>query len=95
MAEELNLIEMMDDEGNILKFEHLLTFEVENDFFIAFTPVEKMAEFDVGEVLIMRIQEDDEHGDVYVPIETEEELDRLWGIFQEIYYEDEDEGEIQ
>lgn len=94
MAEEqVDLIEMMDDEGNVMKFEHLLTFEVDEEFFIAFTPVEKMDEFDVGEVLIMRIQEDDEQGDVYMPIETEEDLDKLWDIFQQLYYEDEEEEE--
>ncbi|MEA4853542.1 MAG: DUF1292 domain-containing protein [Christensenella sp.] len=90
MDEELDLIEMQDEDGNIMKFEHLLTFEVDDQFYVAFTPIEKMDEFDVGEVLIMRIKEDDE-GDVYLPIETEEELDELWNIFQQLYYEDEEE----
>lgn len=92
MADDTNIIELMDDEGNVLKFEHLMTFEVENDFFIAFTPTEKMDEFDVGEVLIMRIEEDGENGDMYMPIESEKELDELWEIFQQLYYEDEDEN---
>ena len=92
MSEELNLIEMQDEDGNVLQFEHLLTFEVDDSFYVAFTPVEKMEEFDVGEVLIMRIEEGDD-GDVYVPIETEQELDELWNIFQQLYYEDDEEGE--
>lgn len=87
--EEMNLIEMQDEDGNVLKFEHLLTFEVDEEFYVAFTPIEKTGEFDVGEVLIMRIQEDDE-GDVYLPIETEKELDELWAIFQQLYYEDDE-----
>ncbi|HBU12542.1 MAG TPA: hypothetical protein DEB31_07405 [Clostridiales bacterium] len=90
MADDTNTIEMQDEQGNNYKFEHLLTFEVEDDFYIAFTPIEKMDEFDAGEVLIMRIKEDDEHGDVYVPIETEEELNDLWEIFQQLYYEEEE-----
>lgn len=90
--EEMELIEMQDEDGNVLKFEHLLTFEVDEEFYVAFTPVEKMDEFDVGEVLIMRIRED-EDGDAYLPIETEQELDELWAIFQQLYYEDEAEGE--
>ncbi len=94
MAEERdNLIEMMDDEGTVLQFEHLLTFEVDESFYIAFTPVEKTGEFEVGEVLIMRIEEDGENGDVYMPIETEEELDELWEIFQQLYYEDDEEDD--
>jgi len=90
---EENIIEMLDDEGKVLQFEHLLTFEVEDDFFIAFTPIEKMDEFDVGEVLIMRIQEDGENGDMYLPIESEQELDELWEIFQQLYYSEEEDGE--
>ena len=90
--EEMDLIEMQDEEGNVLKFEHLLTFEVDDEFYVAFTPIEKMEEFDVGEVLIMRIKED-EDGDVYLPIETETELDELWEIFQQLYYEEEPEEE--
>ena len=90
MSEELDLIEMQDEDGNVMKFEHLLTFEVDDQFYVAFTPIEKMEEFDVGEVLIMRIQESDE-GDIYLPIETEQELDELGNIFQQLYYEDDEE----
>ncbi|MGI6153983.1 MAG: DUF1292 domain-containing protein [Christensenellaceae bacterium] len=91
MSEEAGIIELMDDEGNVMKFEHLLTFEVEDQFFVAFTPTEKFEEFDVGEVLIMRIEEDENDEDMFVPIETEEELDKLWEIFQQLYYEEEEE----
>ncbi|MEG0381862.1 MAG: DUF1292 domain-containing protein [Christensenella sp.] len=90
--EEIELIEMQDEDGNVLKFEHLLTFEVDDNFYVAFTPTEKMEEFDVDEVLIMRVKEDEE-GDMYLPIETEEELDELWEIFQQLYYEDEEDEE--
>ncbi len=37
----MNLIEMQDEDGNVMKFEHLLTFEVDEDFYVAFTPIEK------------------------------------------------------
>lgn len=94
MIDESNVIEMLDDQGNVLKFEHLLTFEADDEFYIAFTPVEKMEEFDVGEVLIMSIKEDGENGDMYLPIDSEEKLDELWEIFQQLYYEeDEEDGE--
>ncbi len=95
-TEEYDVIEMQDEEGNILKFEHLLTFEVDEDFFIAFTPLEKMDEFDVGEVLIMQIKDNGDEGEVYMPIESEEKLDELWDIFQQLYnesFEDEEDEE--
>ncbi len=88
--EDLDLIELMDDEGNKLSFEHLLTFEVENDFFIAITPAQDMEDFKEGEVLIMRVGDDGEDGEIYTPIESDEELNSLWEIFQQLYYEDEE-----
>lgn len=91
--EDLDLIELMDDEGNKLSFEHLLTFEVEDEFFIAITPVNDMEDFKEGEVLIMRVNEDGEDGELYTPIESQEELDSLWEIFQQLYYEDEEEAD--
>lgn len=82
---EDNAIKMLDEDGSLLEFEHLLTFEVENEFFIAFTPFEDTEEFKVGEVLIMQIEEDDQKNDLYVPIDSQERLDELWEIFQQLY----------
>lgn len=82
-----NIIEMVDEEGGVFEFEHLLTFEVDGDYFLAFTPFEPTGEFNVGEVLIMRIGEDEDGEEVYLPIESQEELDELWEIFQDIYEE--------
>ena len=89
--EDIEIIEMVDEEGNALRFEHLLTFEEEDTFYIAFTPIEKMGEFAEGDVLIMRVEDDVEGGDLYLPVESEEELDHLWKVFQQLYYEDEEE----
>ncbi len=93
MAEDTNKIEMLDEAGNVLEFEHLLTFEVEDKFFIAFTPFQDIEGFEVGEVLIMRIEEDGEEGELYMPIGSEEELDELWEIFKQLYYADDEEDE--
>ena len=91
MEDEEAIIEMIDDDGNIQEFEFLLSFEDGEDFFIAFTPTKYTEGFHQGEVLIMRVEEDDENNDRYLPIKTEEELERLWVIFQELYYNEEDE----
>lgn len=82
-----NIIEMVDEEGGVFEFEYLLTFEVDGDYFLAFTPFEPTGEFNVGEVLIMRIGEDEDGDEIYLPIESQEELDELWEIFQDLYEE--------
>lgn len=93
MAEtEQNVIELRDDDDNVLRFEHLLTFEYDGDLFVAFTPISDMDEYKVGEVLVMRIQPgpDGSDEDLYLPIDSQEELDELWEVFQDLYYDEEE-----
>ena len=86
---EVDTVELMDEDGKKYVFENLLTFEVDDDFYIAMTPMEATDEFAMDEVFIMKVVEVEE-GESYLPIESQEELDALWNIFQDLYYEDED-----
>ncbi len=92
MSEENeNIIELTDDEGNTVEFEHLLTFEYGENFYCALLPVEPLPDMEDGEVLIMRVEEQDD-GDLILPVETEEELEGAWNVFLEEYYGDDECG---
>ena len=91
MEEERNLIELVDEEGNALKLEHLLTFENNDAFYAAFLPYEENEKEESDEVVIMRLEEDEKGDDMFLPIEEDEELESAWEAFLNIYYE-EDEG---
>ena len=86
-----NILELMDDEGNKVQFEHLLTFEYGENFYVWLLPVTPLEDFEDGEVLIMRLEEDGDD-DIFLPVETEEELEGAWNAFLELY-NDEDEEE--
>lgn len=86
-----NILELMDDEGNKVQFEHLLTFEYGENFYVSLLPVTPLEDFEDGEVLIMRLEEDGDD-DIFLPVETEEELEGAWNAFLELY-NDEDEEE--
>ncbi len=85
-----NVIELVDEDGNSVEFEHLLTFEYGERFYVALLPVEPVMDMEDGEVLIMRVEEDGDE-ETFLPVETEEELEGAWNAFMDIYYEDEDE----
>lgn len=95
------IIRLTDDTDKEIPFEHLLTFEYGDELFVAFTPIDNNDGYNVGEVLIMRVDEDpeDDENDTYLPIDTEDELMLLWDVFKELYYgeeefeDDEDDGE--
>ena len=91
MAEnESNIIVLTDEDNNEVQFEHLLTYEYGENFYIALLPVEENDDLDMedGEVLLMRIEDDpDSDDDLILPIETEEELEGAWNAFIDIYYD--------
>ncbi len=86
-----NILELTDDEGNKVQFEHLLTFEYGENFYVSLLPVTPLEDFEDGEVLIMRLEEEGDD-DIFLPVETEEELEGAWNAFLELY-NDEDEEE--
>ena len=82
--EEENIVELVDEEGNSFRFEHLMTFEYKGNWYIALTEVKdaESEEDEAGEeeVAIYRI-EGDEDNEQLVQIEDDEELDEVFAEF--------------
>jgi len=87
--EEFKKIELFDDDGNAFEVEHLLTFEHSNDYFIAFGDIVENDDEEAG-VYIFRIEEKDGEDVAYVPIENEVELEEVWSVFKDIFFDEED-----
>lgn len=94
--EEDNIVELIDDEGNTMKYEHLMTFEYKNEWYVALTLAEEAEEGDEDEgdeVAIYHLigGEDDEQLE---PIEDDELLDEVFAEFCAQYedFEDADEA---
>lgn len=95
--EEDNIVELVDDEGNTLKFEHLMTFEYKSEWYVALAPVEPIQEAtdeDEGdEIAIFHLvgEEEDERLEM---IEDDELLDEVFAEFCNQYedFEDADEA---
>ncbi len=99
--EDENIVELVDDDGNTFRFEHLLTFEYRNEWYVALTQIdgenaEEVAEDedDEGEeVAIYHLvgEGEDEHLET---IEDDELLDEVFAEFTAQYedFEDADEA---
>ncbi len=94
--EEDNIVELIDDDGEKYRYEHLMTFEYEGEWYCAMTPAlpaeeESEDEEDEGEeVAFFHIvgEEEDEHLEI---IEDDDLLDELFEEFNRIWDEDEEE----
>lgn len=97
--EDDNLVELVDEEGNTLSFEHLLTFEYKGEWYVALTPAvtaeeaEEADEEEGDEVIIYRLVggENDEQLET---IEDDALLDEVFAEFCNQYedFEDADEA---
>ena len=98
-TEDDNIVELVDDEGNSFRFEHLMTFEYKGQWYCALTELKEAAEEggedeeESEEVAIYRI-EGDEDNEQLVQIEDDDELDEVFAEFCTQYedFEDADEA---
>ena len=90
--EENDLIELIDEEGETVLFEHLATLEHQGETFLALTPAgEEESDEEDMEILIMQIQQDAQGQDIYVrPEEALEE--QVFEKFLRMIDEMEEEG---
>lgn len=84
MDNEPNIVELIDDEGNPVFFEHLMTFEFEKRMYVILTPKDADTEDEEGMVVIMRISKDENGDDCYIVEEDNETLDAVFNRYLEL-----------
>ena len=82
---ESSVVELTDEDGNVTAFEYLSTIEHNGEsFVILLAPQEEGEENeDEGEVVILKIQQDDNGEDIYVSCEDEELEQEVFDLFME------------
>ncbi len=99
-----NVVELLDEEGQAVRFEHLMTLEHEGKDYVLLTELgdgEGDSEESEGEVYILRIDTDERGEDCYVAVEDEDVLQAVFDKFvvlsgqDELYGEDDEEDEAE
>lgn len=71
-------IELKDEEGNDVPFEHLMTVKHEGNDYVMLEAVQDMEDCMQGEAIILKIVQDENGEDIYISIEDEEELNAIF-----------------
>ncbi|MBR4878876.1 MAG: DUF1292 domain-containing protein [Clostridia bacterium] len=91
-----NIYTLTDEDGNEIALEHLDTYEIGDETYMAFLPA-NADDLDEYELLVLKIEHDEESDeDILVSIEDEEEEQKIFDIFAERLenmFEDEEEDE--
>ena len=94
--EENNIVELVDDEGNKLRYEHLMTFEYRGEWYCAFAPetaAETAEDDEEGEEVAIYHLVGSEDSETLETIEDDELLDEVFAEFCNIWENSEDADE--
>ena len=85
-----DIVELVDEDGNEVKFEHLMTLEYNDKAYICLVPAEPMEDVAEDELVILRIETDEDGNDYYASVDDESELDAVFDKYLEIAESDEE-----
>lgn len=79
MEESSNVVQLQDENGRDVNFEHLMTIEYKDSYYVLLEATEDMDDCKEGEAIILKIVRDEDSGeDVYATIEDEDEFNAVF-----------------
>lgn len=87
---EEDIVELVDEEGKTIKFNHVATIDFENEWYVFFSPVEETDGVSTEEVVIFKLDSDEEGKDVFSPIEDEDLLQKVYDEYVRVMEEDDE-----
>ena len=88
LQEDEEIIVLADEEGKEVEFRHIATLDYEEEWYMYLEPLEEMEGEEKStdgeeetEMVIFHIQSDADGNDVFVPVEDEDLLDKLYNEF--------------
>lgn len=88
-----DIIQLVNEDGETVDFFHVATIEFENNWYVFFEPAEELEDIDEGEVVVFKLDTDEDGEDLFVPIEDEELMDRVFEEYNRLIEEESSCGE--
>jgi uncharacterized protein YrzB (UPF0473 family) len=86
MEEQNTVIELIDESGNTVKFDLVMTFDYEGKRFAALLPIDNVENVDDDEVVLLEVVKE-KGGENFVTIENPVLLDEVFNEFIELFDE--------
>lgn len=85
-----NIIELFDEDDNPIQFEHIMTVQYEGEDYVLLAPVEPTEDMEEDEVLVLRIENDENGEEIYVSIDDDDLVQRVFEQYLAIVESDEE-----
>jgi uncharacterized protein YrzB (UPF0473 family) len=87
MDEQLpNIIELIDENNETVAFEHIMTLDYDGREYVVLAPAGEDADSaEEDEIVILRVEQDENGDDFYTSIDDEDELEEVFSAVTEVY----------
>lgn len=85
-----NIIELVDENDNPVRFEHIMTVQYEGEDYVLLAPVDPTEDMEEDEVLVLRIDNDENGDEIYVSIEDDNLVQKVFEQYLAIVESDEE-----
>ena len=86
-----NIVPLVDEDGNEVTFEHIMTLEHKGRKYILLVPLDPMEDVADDEMVILEIKEDEDGNDYYASVEDEALVSEVFEEYLSIAEADEEE----
>jgi uncharacterized protein YrzB (UPF0473 family) len=86
MEEQNTVVELIDESGNTVKFDLVMTFDYEGKRYAALLPIDDVENVEDDEVVLLEVVKD-KNGENFVTIENPVLLDEVFNEFIELFDE--------
>ena len=85
-----NIIELVDENDNPIRFEHIMTVQYGGEDYVLLAPIDPTEDMEEDEVLVLRIDNDENGDEIYVNVEDDEVVQKVFEKYLEIVESDEE-----
>jgi len=85
-----NIIELFDENDNPVRFEHIMTLQYKSEDYVLLAPIEPTEDMEEDEVLVLRIDNDENGEEIYVSVDDDELVQQVFEKYLEIVESEEE-----
>ena len=87
-----NIIELFDENDNVVRFEHIMTVQYKGEDYVLLAPVDPTEDMADDEVLVLKIDNDENGEEIYVSVEDDAVVEKVFEKYLELVESEEDDG---
>ncbi len=77
-----DIVVLLGEDGEEVEFEHLDTIEMDGNEYVILLPLEEQENEEVDEVVILKIEHNEDGEDSFITVDDEEELNKVFEEFK-------------